>query len=206
MTLLSTMKLIEHNKLWMRQVRELAEWLGYETRNKYEILSDNKAPVGYAAEQQKGIFGFFLRQFLGHWRSFDVQFFSNDRQPWFKAHHPFRWYFTRIEVFDANNKNLGSIERQFSVISKKFTVKDSRGQQLAEVASPLWKPWTFKFTQREKAIAEIQKKWSGLLSEAFTDRDNFLVEFHESKLEEDFRKMILAAAVFIDLMYFEKKE
>ena len=74
-----------------------------------------------------------------------------------------------------------------------------------EVASPIWKLWTFPFIAGGAEVASVKKKWSGILSEAFTDRDNFQVEFHTEDLPNDQRKVILAAAIYIDLMYFEKK-
>jgi len=49
----------------------------------------------------------------------------------------------------------------------------------------------------------VKKKWSGLLTEAFTDKDNFAVEL--GNLDENQRRLVLAAAIYIDLMFFEKK-
>jgi uncharacterized protein YxjI len=60
-------------------------------------------------------------------------------------------------------------------------------------------------SKRGEKIAEIQKKWSGILSEAFTDRDNFRVEFTSRALSEEERVLVMAAAVFVDLLYFESK-
>jgi uncharacterized protein YxjI len=72
-----------------------------------------------------------------------------------------------------------------------------------EVASPLFKLWTFPFKQRGREVARVQKKWGGLLSEGFTDRDTFLVEFIHPELTEQERQLVLGAALFIDLVYFE---
>ena len=68
-----------HQRLIVRQRRELAELFGFETRNKYEIASESGGALAFAAEQQKGIAGFLFRQFLGHWRTFEIKFFSPDR-------------------------------------------------------------------------------------------------------------------------------
>jgi hypothetical protein len=56
-----------------------------------------------------------------------------------------------------------------------------------------------------KQIAAVHKKWSGILSETFTDRDNFMVEFTSDDLSHDERKLVMASSVFIDLLYFERK-
>jgi uncharacterized protein YxjI len=69
----------------------------------------------------------------------------------------------------------------------------------------LWRLWTFTFTKHERSVADVQKKWSGLFSEVFTDRDNFVLSFYDQDLNPSDRLLILSAAMFIDLQYFEKK-
>jgi len=194
------------NKIFVRQIHEIAEWLGFETRNKYQILDENKREIGFAAEQQKGILGFIFRQYLGHWRKFDVHFFNTQRQLVMVGHHPFRWFFERIELRTAQGQNMGAIQKRFAIFSKKFDVENERGQIILEVSSPIWKIWTFSFMRRGKKAAEVKKKWSGLFSEGFTDRDNFMVEFMDPSLTDIEKHVVVASAVFVDLLYFERKE
>ncbi|OQW53747.1 MAG: hypothetical protein A4S09_06785 [Proteobacteria bacterium SG_bin7] len=194
-----------HRNLIVRQVFEVAEWFGFETRNKYEILDEHKTPVAYAAEQQKGFFGWLLRQFLGHWRSFDIHIYNSQRQLSMTAHHPFRFIFQRLEVKDNMGRYLGCIQQRFSLISKRFDVQNARGMVVMEVASPIWRIWTFEFFHGSQVVAAIRKKWSGVFSEMFTDRDNFLVEFNDPTLSTDEKQLVLAAAIFVDLKYFENK-
>lgn len=193
------------NKVHVRQIHEIAEWLGFETRNKYEILDENKGQIGYAAEQQKGILSFLFRQYLGHWRKFDVHFFTPDRQLFMIGHHPFRWFFERIELRNQQGLMIGAIQKRFALLSKKFDLENERGQVILEVSSPLWKIWTFSFMRRGKKAAEVKKKWAGILSEGFTDKDNFLVEYFEPTMSENEKYLVMASAVFIDLLYFERK-
>ena len=66
--------------------------------------------------------------------------------------------------------------------------------------------WTFPFENPQgDERASVQKKWSGFLTELFMDADNFLVDYKDSTLLENERKLILAASVFTDLQYFENK-
>ena len=47
--------------------------------------------------------------------------------------------------------------------------------------APRWRIWTFPIRDLEgNVMGEISKKWSGFLSEAFTDADTFLVDFGET--------------------------
>ncbi|HEY3236357.1 MAG TPA: phospholipid scramblase-related protein [Polyangiaceae bacterium] len=200
----ATLSLRNRHQLFVKQRHEIAELFGYETRNKYEILDPNGALVAFAAEQQKGVVGFLFRQVLGHWRTFDIQFFTQDRQPLFRAHHPFRFFFQRLEIFGADGAYLGALQQRFSIINKRFDVQDSTGQTIMECASPIWRIWTFPFTARGHEVACVKKKWAGLLAEGFTDKDNFAVDF-AAELSETERSLVLAAAIFIDLQYFERK-
>lgn len=187
------------------QRHELGEWLGFETRNKYAIETEQGAPIGFAAEQQKGWLSFFIRQLVGHWRTFEIQFFDQHRQPVLRAVHPFRWFFQRLEVFLEDGTKVGAIQQRFSILTKSFDVEDATGQTLLTVRSGLFRIWTFVFKRGDQELARVEKKWSGILSEAFTDRDQFRVKFSSPALADEERLLLLAASVFIDLQYFEKK-
>jgi len=202
---MADLELMNHRQLFIRQVREVAELFGYETRNKYQILDTEMRPVLFAAEQGKGVFGFLVRQYLGHWRTFDVHFMNNERQIVLVGHHPFRWFFQRIEVRDSAGEFLGAIHKRFSVFSKKFDVQNERGMVILQVESPLHKFWTFAFSRQNREVAVIKKKWSGLFSELFTDKDVFLVEYSDPTLSATERTLVLASSIFIDLLYFERK-
>jgi uncharacterized protein YxjI len=200
-----TVTLGQHRQLFVRQRFELAEMFGFETRNRYEVVSEGGAQVAYAAEQQKGFLGFLFRQSLGHWRTFDIRFFTPERVPFMTARHPFRFFFQRLEVYDEAGVLVGAIQRRFSILTKRFDVQDAIGNVIMEVSSPFWRLWTFPFVARGAEVACVRKKWSGLLAEAFTDKDNFAVDFGTDTLGENERRLILAAALYIDLMYFENK-
>ncbi len=111
------MKLIQHNKVLIHQSFEGIELIGFETRNKYKIFDENLEQIGYAAEQQKGWLGFFLRQFLGHWRTFSLHFFDMNRQTILISHHPFRFFFQRLEVTDSSGNFIGALQQRFSIFT-----------------------------------------------------------------------------------------
>jgi uncharacterized protein YxjI len=197
--------LSQHNQVLVRQRHELAEWFGFETRNKYEVMSASGQSLAFAAEQGRGIFGLMMRQLLGHWRRFELHFFTPDRQEFMQAVHPFRWYFEELVVADSQGRSLGRIVKRFAILSKKFVVRDAHDQILMTVSSPIWKIWTFPFERNGRQVAVVKKKWTGLLAEAFTDKDTFSIEIQDASLNEDTRRLLLAAALYIDLMFFEKK-
>lgn len=198
-------ELLAQKTLLVRQRRELAELIGFETRNKYAVTTEDGRDVAFAAEQQKDFVGMLLRQFLGHWRAFDIHVFDAERRPVLVAHHPFRWFFQRLEVRAADGRPLGALQQRFAFFTKRLDVEDAAGAVAFTVSSPLWRPWTFPFERGGAVAAVVAKKWAGLLTEAFLDKDSFRVEFADPALTADERLVLLAAALFIDLQYFEQK-
>lgn len=189
----------------IRQRRELVELLGFETRNKYEINDQDGRLLGFAAEQSKGVLGFLLRQFLGHWRRFEIHVFDRQKQLAWIGTHPFRWFFQRLEIKDNEGQSIGAIQQRWAILHKRFDVEDAGGRVIMEVKSPLWRIWTFPFIRRGETVAVIEKKWGGILKEVFTDGDTFRIQFQSTDLSAHERALIVTAGLFIDLQYFEQK-
>lgn len=201
----STMNLDALSEVRISQRKELAEvLLGAETRNKYEIRDAQGASIGFAAEQGAGFLAFLARMFMGHWRTFEVTFFDAQRKAVLRAVHPFRFFFQRLEIFDASGTALGALQQRWAVFSKRFDVEDAAGRVILEMRSPLLKVWTFPFFRGETEVGRIEKKWSGGLAELLTDADNFRLSFSGGASSAE-RRLMLAAAVFVDLQYFERK-
>ena len=198
-------QLLSRRSIRVAQVKELVELFGYETRNKYSIEGESGDRFGYCAEQHKGVLVFLCRQFMGHWRSFELHGYDRDRREVFRARHPFRFLFQRLEVTTADGRPVGAFQQRFSVLYKKFDVLDASERVIMTVASPIWKIWTFTLEREGRQVGVIQKRWSGLLKEAFTDADNFEVRFDDASLGLYERLLILAGAIFVDLNYFERK-
>lgn len=186
------------------QRRELIELAGFETRNKYEVLGSNNESIGFVAEQGKGALQFLMRYLLGHWRTFELFIFDQNKQQVAKVTNPFRFYFRELQVANAAGTQLGEVKRQFAILSKKFELK-LPGGEVYEVSSPFWRIWTFPVTRSGKEVAVIRKKWSGGLKEILTDSDNFEIEFIDPNLSLEARTLLLAAGVFVDIQYFERK-
>ena len=117
---------------------------------------------------------------------------------------PWRWFFYEIRILDATGQLLGTIRKRWTWLRKKFSVLDARGTELFELLGPIFKPWTFQIRKNDQEVGKITKKWSGMLKEAFTDADNFGVQFPPG-LDVQTKSILLGAVFLIDFVYFENK-
>jgi uncharacterized protein YxjI len=196
--------LTSSSSLEIIQRKELAELFGFESRNKY-VIHAGGTPVGYAAEQGKGALQTLARWFLGHYRTFEIQFFDLQRVPLFRAIHPFRFFFRRLDVYLTDGRFVGRIQQRFAFFSKRFDVQAANGEVVLSVSSAFFRPWTFIFRRADRELARIEKKWAGSLTELFTDADRFRILYPVRELSFEHRLLVLAAAIYVDLQYFEKK-
>ena len=197
--------LAQANSIYIKQKFEVAEIFGFETRNRYQIQSEDGLQFGYCAEQKLGLGDAIMRQFLGHWRVFNIIGTNIHNQQVFRAHHPFRWFFQRIDVFGVGDRQVGSLQQRFAWFNKKFDFLDTKGNLIMSMNSPFWSIWTFPVKKLSRDVAVIEKKWTGISKELFTDADNFRVRFNDARLTADEKLLLLAGAVFVDLLYFERK-
>ena len=197
----------DKKSLIVKQIREVAEIFGYETRNKYIIETEDGDHFGNAEESGSGWFGFFIRQFLGHFRSFDIVLEDRSRNTYI-ANYPFRFYFNELIVNDSLGKTIGKIKKKFTFFKRRFEITDPNDNVIFIINSNFTQFWTFEAIKtdalgKDSIIGKIEKKWSGILKEAFTDGDKFKVSFITNDKKE--KILILMSALLIDLLYFEKK-
>ena len=195
------MQELEHiGRLIVSQRKEWGEILsGFETRNKYIVLDETGREV-YLALEEGG--SFLVRSFLKALRPFKIVVLTLDQQPVLQIHRPFRLYFHQVEIQDATGRPLGTVQRRFSVLRRRYDVLDDQGQVIHELFGPLLHPWTFEIRRDETVLGRITKRWSGLGKEAFTDADNFGVEWPED-WPPQIKALLLGAVFLIDFMYFE---
>jgi len=196
--------LSESEVIYVRQIVEIAELFGYESRNRFSIQAQNGREFGYCKEPKLDWQDAVARQFLGHWRDFDFIGTDHLGQKIFRAHHPHRWFLRRLDLFSPGDRYLGSLQQRFRWWQKEFDYLDPQGRAIATMTASLWKPWTFPVLRGAAKIAVIEKKWSGAMKELFTDADNFRIRFIDQKLTDDQKLLLLVSAIFVDLLYFER--
>lgn len=199
-------KIKEAGHLKVKQIFEAWEFAGVETRNKYRIHSDTQENLAYAAEESSGFAGTILRLIFKHWRSFKVTIFDQNRMPVYTLQFPFRWFFKTLIVSEVSGRRIGHLQQRFAIFRKKFDVYDVNGKLIANINSGFFKFWTFDFEDHGRLTAKIQKQWGGVLTEAFTDKDTFLLSFTDKNLPEDTKALMLSMCLLVDIVYFENNK
>jgi hypothetical protein len=100
---------------------------------------------------------------------------------------------------------LGTVERNLRLVDTRCELKDARGVVFARLVRPTLSLWQFRLeTAAGTASGAVAKQWSGLATEAFSDADDFGVDFGSTRWSVEQRAVITAAAVAIDLDHFER--
>lgn len=196
-----------YQRLTVRQKKRWLEiLLSFELKNTYEVFDERGTPVLRVQEQGEGLLSLLKRLFLSTMRPFDVTVTDvGNGQPLLQLHRPFRFIFHRLEVHTAKGELLGAIQKKWSWIRRIYHIESNGGQLVAELFGPLLRPWTFEVRQGERALGLVQKKWSGLGKEMFTDADNFGVDLSAIS-DARLKLLVFAAVVLIDIVHFEKSK
>jgi uncharacterized protein YxjI len=188
----------------VRQSRDWTEVIAFEAANRYALLDESGALAGMALEHPGS---FILRSFLKANRPFemDVRDTSGGDRILLQFRRPWRWLFSRLEVAEGGGRAIGAIQERFAFFKRRFDVEGPDGRVLARITGPFWKPWTFllQAAEADRELGRIEKKWSGAVSEVFTDADTFLVTLPQ---DPALRPLALGAAILIDFKFFEDKD
>ncbi len=194
-------RLQQADTLRVQQKKEWGEILtGFETKNKYAVMDASGQPLYWAAEESS----FLVRMFLKTLRPFTIHILSSQGHPVLKLKRPFRLYFHEIQVEDSSGRRLGTITREFSILTRRFTVSDFRGTEIYRIFGPIFHPWTFRILHNNRELGTITKQWSGIGKELFTDADNFKVTFPPG-IDVHQKSVLLGALFLIDILHFEAK-
>ena len=197
-------------RLFVKQHVEMMEAItGWEGANQYTVLDQAGNPMYHCQEES----GACMRQCCKSNRSFKLHVNDMNHNPILLIDRPFRFFWQEILVSDVSGGSgldqpvLGTIQRSWSCCSRDFNVIDAQGRKLFKISSGIFSPWSFYLYDATTGaqLGVIQKKWSGLAQELFTDADNFGIEYPRG-LSKESKALLMAATFLIDFMYFEDND
>ena len=150
--------LSQHPELYVRQeIEHLEVFTGFETSNRYSIRTPSGEQLLYAFEES-GLLG---RSFLSSHRPLTIHVVDRNNTEVINASRSFFWFHSHLHVSDGAGQRIGSMQRRFSFLTRKFDLMDATGRVVAEMRGPIFRPFTFMVYQQGQEIGRVTKQWSG---------------------------------------------
>ncbi|MDX1621918.1 MAG: phospholipid scramblase-related protein [Nitriliruptorales bacterium] len=192
------MGVLDQQQLVVEQVRKF-----FEMRNQYGLFSTDGNKVGQIEQVEQSPLQFLVRLFS----DLDVMLPTTlaieevDGSHVLRLHKPwFRW---TVEVSRPDGTEVGTISKQFRLGKARFALTGPDGRELGEVHAQNWRAKDFTILDANgQEVAKVTKKWRGLVTEAFTDADTYVVDLGAAT--EPLRSLALAAALSIDVIMKQK--
>jgi len=169
---------------------------GWPVAREFDIVDSVGRQRGSAAQQAGVISAFGLRVAVFSYPSQQLAL-TLSRQG--------LWFFSEMIVENERGQRIGSVQRKFSIIRRRYDLRDAAGRTFATIAGSLTKRWSFPiFDGAAQQHGEISKKWAGMGQE-FVEAQRFKIDFMNHRWPLAQRAVILAAAVTIDFDAFENR-
>ncbi|XP_028839637.1 phospholipid scramblase 1 isoform X1 [Denticeps clupeoides] len=201
------------DQVLIHQKIELLETLiGFETNNQYEVKNSMGQKIFDAKEQTDCC----TRNCCGPLRCFDIKITDHNGQEVVRLARPLRCSscccpccLQELEVQSPPGTTIGYVCQNWHPFLPKFSVLGASKETLLKVEGPLCAisccgDVDFEVKSKDdRVIGRITKQWSGLVKEAFTDSDNFGIQF-PMDLDVKVKAVLLGACFLIDFMFFEQ--
>ncbi|MDR1307577.1 MAG: hypothetical protein LBK74_08395 [Treponema sp.] len=115
------------------------------------------------------------------------------------------FFMSQIKVLDPAGNLIAQIKQQFKFFKPTFHILEGDGTPIASITGD-WKAWNFTIVDGgDNQIGTITKKWNGILKEAFTTADKYIVSINPGVVEDTKKIAVVATAITIDMVLKESK-
>jgi uncharacterized protein YxjI len=187
--------LLERNVLVIDQKPKLIE-----VTNQYRILDEAGNDIGFIQEEgqstAKKIFRFLsdVDQFLTH----RLAVYEREGTKVLEMTRPAKILKSRLQIADDQGRPAGQIVQENVVGKKRFRLEGADGQLLGSINAENWRSWDFSIQDPDgNEVGRITKNWAGILTEAFTTADRYLLNISGS-VSPELRLLMVASAAGVD--------
>lgn len=187
-----------------QKVEQMEVITGFETGNKYAVVDPSGNMIMKCSEKSSTL----AKLALGAGRSMDIKITDASGAPLMCITRPFKLWHKNVTITDGSGRSMGSVLKKFAVGKTIFHLMDPSDNILFTIRGGAFinigKSRTFTITNSQGTeVGSIKKEWAGLMKEAFTDADNFTIQFPAGS-SGDTRALLVAVTLFIDLSHFEQ--
>ncbi|XP_032119912.1 phospholipid scramblase 1 isoform X2 [Sapajus apella] len=201
------------DQILIHQQIELLEVLtGFETNNKYEIKNSFGQRVYFAVEDTDCC----TRNCCGPSRPFTLRIIDNMGQEVMTLERPLRCSsccypccLQEIEIQAPPGVPVGYVIQTWHPCLPRFTIQNEKREDVLKISGPCVVcsccgdvDFEIKSLDEQNVVGKISKHWTGILREAFTDADNFGIQF-PLDLDVKMKAVMIGACFLIDFMFFE---
>jgi len=162
--------------------------------NHYEIFDSDNRKLGYVQETKD-----FLKKLT---RRFEVNIFDGEKKI-IVLKKPFSIIRPRIHIHDVNGVLLGTFVKKLISFRPRFFLNDANERHLGKLEGDFI-GWNYSLNDESgNMVAEISKKFSGVLREVFTTADSYKIHFNHHKSIDD--RLALAVPFMVDLLSEQRK-
>jgi hypothetical protein len=171
-----------------------------EVETQYEVFGSDTAPLGRLVQigQTRGkqvarVLTAFDQYFTHH---FELE--DNAGRTILRLTRPRKLFKTKVHVFDANNRFLGTWRQENVFWKIRWTLTDPQSQAVAQMRAANVRAWDFHVWAQGREVATLVKSWEGWGKSAFTRADRYVVRVNEA-LPLDQRLLLLTIPLVVDL-------
>ena len=190
--------ILEHDVIVVEQVRRL-----FEMRSRYGLFATDGRRIGAIEQVEQHPLQFLVRLFSNFDVALPTTLAITDEggDAVLRLHKPwFRW---AVSVQRVDGTELGTITKQLRLGTARFALNGPDGGEIGETRATSWRARDFAIIDTTgQQIANVTKRWRGLLTESFTDADTYVVDLGDST--EPLRSLALSAALAIDVIMKQK--
>ncbi|XP_042823913.1 phospholipid scramblase 1-like [Panthera tigris] len=193
-----------------QQIELLEVITGFETNNKYEI-KNSFGQIYFAVEDTDCC----TRNCCGASRPFTMRIIDNMGQEVITLERPLRCdscccpcCLQEIEVHAPPRVPVGYVTQTWHPCLPRFTIQNERREDVLKIIGPCVVcsccadvDFEIKSFDEETIVGKISKQWTGFVREAFTDADNFGIQF-PLDLDVKMKAVMLGACFRIDFLFF----
>jgi uncharacterized protein YxjI len=173
--------------------------------NAYKVFDKDGNIIGAIKETMSGFLK-FLSLFLSKGLfPFRLDILDTDEKVLATIKRGWTFFMSKIEVLDSDGKILAFIRQKFKFFHPTFNILFPDESPVASITGD-WKAWNFTIVDAgNNQIGTISKKWNGILKEAFTTADKYVVSVNPGAAEDEKKAAIVSTAITIDMVLKESK-
>lgn len=172
----------------------------HDVLNQYEFFSGTGKMLASATESRQT--GFRLNFTDGrHPFKMDIAIHGTQEVLKLDRHYDFKQL--QMDV-SSNGSPIGVILEKGILKERHYLFSPNEGSRELTISKST-SGATFTIHAGSRQLGSIEKKWAGFLKEAFTQADDFQISFKDASLTPSEKRLIIAAAILIDMDYYESR-